>query len=464
MKSSPKKLSVSRLAIRWKHDIGNGVTKRKTSPSVNPITYTKTPPENDPNVGLSKKDLGRTPESIKQENIFEQSTQAKNIDDPGLIFKRAWAEIELKKGIDNMKFPKEIIFLMGAPGSGKGTNTPFILRERGMTADPIVMSDLLCSPEDEELKKKARLVSDYEVVVLLLEKLLEPQFKNGCVVDGFPRTPAQVSIVKLLYDSMMDLRRKYSKTPLASEFPRPVFRVTVLFVDEDLSVQRQLERGRRVKLHNEKVRQTGFGKPIPERPTDLDVKSARDRYNIFADNYDTLKTLREYFTFNIIPATASIDEVEQAIVKEFAYQSRLELDSRTFDAIQVLPTAQEVILHSRQKMVERLDSYSQNEKALFDEVVHTLEQEFFKTITLHSLGGNCIVRSKNKIFQNNSAIAIAVDILAERGFQAICDVIDFERPYKINPDTYEVLTETEKRFVFHIRFKRPVIRHDSTNK
>jgi adenylate kinase len=32
---------------------------------------------------------------------------------------------------------------IGAPGSGKGTNTPFILRERGITAPPIVMSDLL---------------------------------------------------------------------------------------------------------------------------------------------------------------------------------------------------------------------------------------------------------------------------------------------------------------------------------
>jgi hypothetical protein len=38
---------------------------------------------------------------------------------------------------------KRISESVGAPGSGKGTNTPFILRERGITAPPIVMSELL---------------------------------------------------------------------------------------------------------------------------------------------------------------------------------------------------------------------------------------------------------------------------------------------------------------------------------
>ena len=41
-----------------------------------------------------------------------------------------------------MVFPKEIMWLGGAPGSGKGTNTPFILRERGLTAPPLVISEV----------------------------------------------------------------------------------------------------------------------------------------------------------------------------------------------------------------------------------------------------------------------------------------------------------------------------------
>lgn len=384
-----------------------------------------------------------------------------NIEDPALIFKRAWNKLLEEKGLSNMRFPREIIFLMGAPGSGKGTNTPFILRERGITADPIVMSDLLRAPEHEEIKKNAGLASDYEVVSLLLAKLLEPQYQNGCVVDGFPRTPAQVGIVKQLYDHMLDIRKKFQNTELASYFPRPTFRVTVLFVDENLSVARQLERGRKVRSHNEKILKTGFGKLIPERPTDYDEVSARERYAIFAKNYDTLKTLREHFTFNIIPATSSIKDVEKEIVKEFAYQSKLELDSKTFDAIQKLPTSREIIVHSRQKMVERLDNYAQREKELFDKVVSILETEFYPAISLHSLSGKCIIRTNNPVFNNPSAIAIAIDILAERGFQAICDTIDHLRPVRIDKETFNIITEVEKKYIFHVKFKRPIIRHES---
>ena len=35
-------------------------------------------------------------------------------------FDRVWEGIENRRGKENMKFPKEIIWLIGAPGSGKG--------------------------------------------------------------------------------------------------------------------------------------------------------------------------------------------------------------------------------------------------------------------------------------------------------------------------------------------------------
>jgi len=55
-------------------------------------------------------------------------------------------------------------------------------------------------------------------------------------------------------------------------------------------------------LHNEEVRRTGWGQLMPERPTDFLEEAARQRYAIFIKHYDTLKTLRQHFTFNIIPA------------------------------------------------------------------------------------------------------------------------------------------------------------------
>jgi adenylate kinase len=384
------------------------------------------------------------------------------INDPVLIFQRVWDKLLKKHGAEHMCFPREIIFLMGAPGSGKGTNTPFILRERGITAKPLVMSDLLCSPEAEEIKRRAGLVSDFIVVELLLEKLLSPEYQLGVVVDGFPRSNVQVGIVKLLHNQMLELRKQFSNNPtLAYKFPRPIFRVTVLFVDEKVSVDRQLERGHFVREHNEKVA-TGaiIGEIIPERPTDNSGEAARDRYAVFAQHYDTLETLRSHFTFNIIPATGSIAEVERAIVREFAYQSQLELNEETFNAIHLLPTNSELTLHARQEMLRRLDNYSSQEYEMFQSVVHCLTNEFFPIIKAHSLVGAATVRSQNIVFRRPSAIACAIDILAERGFHAICDIEKVKVPAKFDLETGVIKCEVEKSWIFHISFKRPIVRKD----
>jgi adenylate kinase len=53
------------------------------------------------------------------------------IKDAHLIFESAWRDIEGLVGKERLRFPKEIILLGGAPGSGKGTNTGFITKTRG---------------------------------------------------------------------------------------------------------------------------------------------------------------------------------------------------------------------------------------------------------------------------------------------------------------------------------------------
>jgi hypothetical protein len=63
-----------------------------------------------------------------------------------IIFNSVWNKMQAKHGKENMKFPKEIIWLMGAPGSGKSFNAPWIRRARGITAKEIILSSLLTSP------------------------------------------------------------------------------------------------------------------------------------------------------------------------------------------------------------------------------------------------------------------------------------------------------------------------------
>ena len=113
--------------------------------------------------------------------------------DPELIFQLTWRRLATQHGgEEQIQLPCEILFLGGAPGAGKGTMTPYILSERGLDAQPVVMSSLLNSPVAQKIIEQGGLVSDFEVFQMLLEQLARPEQAKGCMVDGFPRTVVQV--------------------------------------------------------------------------------------------------------------------------------------------------------------------------------------------------------------------------------------------------------------------------------
>jgi hypothetical protein len=84
--------------------------------------------------------------------------------DPTMIFQAAWRCLAaLVDGEQNIRMPHEIMFLGGAPGAGKGTMTPYVMWERGITAKPIVMSAVLNSPSAQKIITAGGLVGDMEV-------------------------------------------------------------------------------------------------------------------------------------------------------------------------------------------------------------------------------------------------------------------------------------------------------------
>ena len=138
--------------------------------------------------------------------------------DAQMLFTEVWNEIEAEFGRENLRFPKEI---MEEGVLGLRTNTPFILRERGLTAAPIVMSDLLDTPEMRKLKDEG--VYWRPRVHRAASELLKPEYATGVVVDGFPRTSTQVHTVRMLYQNMLDLRKEFFDTPIGLKFRRPIF-------------------------------------------------------------------------------------------------------------------------------------------------------------------------------------------------------------------------------------------------
>ena len=381
------------------------------------------------------------------------------IKDAYIIFESVWQELQTEFGRENLRFPKEIILLGGAPGAGKGTNTAFISKTRGITCPPIVISTLLDSPEAKAIKDLGNMVGDREVVGLVLRRLLRPEYQHGVILDGFPRTTVQVECLKLLVDKMDELRREFYGTPLRIHFRHPTIHIMVLFVDELEAVARQLKRGRETLAHNAEVVRTGIGHLREDRPTDHDENLARRRYQTFKEQtWDALQSLKEIFHYHFIDAQGSIEEVEQNILQELEYQSTLELDPRTVDRLRGVPVASGIIVHARQEMVKRLDSYELEHGALFANVVAFIEKKMMPIVLRHAISGIALINTEDPVLDDPLALAMLIDVFSERGYHAVVDIHRIDVPERFDLTTGAIECRVKKVYRIQIRFQGSEIR------
>jgi adenylate kinase len=381
------------------------------------------------------------------------------IKDAHLIFDSVWQDLEADFGRENLRFPKEIILLGGAPGAGKGTNTGFITKSRGLTCPPVVISALLDSAEARALKNSGNMVGDREVVGLLLRHLLRAEYRDGVILDGFPRTKVQVECLKLLVDKMHALRREFYHTPLSIHFRQPTIHIMVLFVDEKESIARQLKRGRETRLHNEEVIRTGIGELLEDRPTDHDEALARRRYRVFKEQtWEALQSLKEIFHYHFINAQGPIEEVEQNILEELEYQSTLELDPRTVDRLRAIPVASEIIVGARQELVKRLDAYELEHSELFAKVTSFIEKKIIPIVIRHAISGVALINAEDAVLGDPLALAMLIDVFSERGYHAVVDIHKIEIPEEVDLKTGAIKCRTKKVFRIQIRFQGSEIR------
>lgn len=389
----------------------------------------------------------------------KQELQDLEIKDAHLIFSSVWEDLVEELGREKLRFPKELILLGGAPGAGKGTNTRFITKARGLTCPPIVVSDLLTTPEAQKLKDKGVMVGDKEVVQILLHKLLEPDFRDGALLDGFPRTRVQVECLKMLVDEINKLHNEFANTPLAIHFRRPIVHAMVLFISERTSIERQLKRGEEIAAHNRRVKETGVGVQLELRVTDLNPDAARRRYMVFKEKtWDALKSLKEIYHYHFVNAEGPIEEVEENIVKELQYQSSLELDPVTFDRLRELPLAEDIIIHARQELVRRLDSYALEHADTFEQVVKIIEKKFMPIVQRHALSGRAQLNTEDPVFRDPLALSMVLDIFSERGYQAVIDKTVNDYPIKVDLKTGEVTCGQKIIYRIQVNFKGSSIR------
>jgi adenylate kinase len=91
-----------------------------------------------------------------------------------------------------------VIILVGAPGSGKGTQAKRIAQVLGVPQ--ISTGDLLrdnvsrgtgLGRQAKQAMDRGELVSDQLVCEMVAERLRQPDCAKGCILDGFPRTVSQ---------------------------------------------------------------------------------------------------------------------------------------------------------------------------------------------------------------------------------------------------------------------------------
>ena len=97
------------------------------------------------------------------------------------------------------------IVMLGAPGSGKGTQAQRLQKEHGLPQ--ISTGDLLrkAVADKTELGQKAKkvmdageLVSDDLVLGMIKERIAQPDAQKGFLLDGFPRNTAQADSLDAL--------------------------------------------------------------------------------------------------------------------------------------------------------------------------------------------------------------------------------------------------------------------------
>jgi adenylate kinase len=101
------------------------------------------------------------------------------------------------------------LVLLGAPGSGKGTQAAYI--EKDLNLKHVASGDLFrenlknrtpLGLRAEEFMTKGALVPDEITIAMLKERLERPDAKGGVLLDGFPRTMEQAIALSAMMDTL----------------------------------------------------------------------------------------------------------------------------------------------------------------------------------------------------------------------------------------------------------------------
>ena len=116
---------------------------------------------------------------------------------------------------------KKFVVLFGLPGAGKGTQAKIIsktLKLSSISTGDIFRSHLKKNTELGQLAgqflSKGELVPDDVTINMVRDTLKQPEFENGAVLDGFPRTLVQAeALIRMVEDMQGGLQVVFVTVP-----------------------------------------------------------------------------------------------------------------------------------------------------------------------------------------------------------------------------------------------------------
>lgn len=173
------------------------------------------------------------------------------------------------------------IVLLGAPGSGKGTQAQKLMAEKSIpqisTGDMLraaVAAGTRFGQQAKEIMEAGQLVSDDIMLGIISERLREPDTENGFILDGFPRTEQQA----LDLDDLLD------------ELGQPLDAAVLMDVDFDVLMKRLT--GRRTCSLTGKLLNIYFS---PQEELDACTEAGGELIQREDDNEETIRSRLEVY-------------------------------------------------------------------------------------------------------------------------------------------------------------------------
>jgi adenylate kinase len=228
------------------------------------------------------------------------------------------------------------IVLLGAPGSGKGTQSQRLVAQHGIpqisTGDLLRAAVAKGTPlglKAKEVMDQGKLVDDEIVLGMIRERLAEPDVRNGFILDGFPRNLAQA----------------HALDALLSELGQPLDAVVQMDVDYG-ELMRRIS-GRRTcadcgrvfntfstpadQIENEKCPKTGEPHKWVQRPDDTE-ETVANRLKVYEEKTKPLiEFYRQKGVLQSINAEGDVDDVTERLESALRAASKAPAKKRVAD-------------------------------------------------------------------------------------------------------------------------------------